>query len=128
MENYCLCCTESHQSATRSCSLSWMIFGVKPVPSLCLSLHLFACVLRRLSSRLDNIRKTACGDGQSHCLLCGASFGPQGVTAVLCVQCKKVGGYLDSFCLNRDRKQTLHLFPENVRTGFLFTIFSILLC
>lgn len=51
-------------------------------------------VLRRLSSRLDNIKKTVCGDGQSHCLLCGASFGPQGVTAVLCVQCKKVAGYL----------------------------------
>ncbi|XP_068609465.1 rabphilin-3A [Brachionichthys hirsutus] len=43
----------------------------------------------RLSSRLDNIKKTACGDGHSHCLLCGSSFGPQGVTAVLCVQCKK---------------------------------------
>ncbi|AWO95880.1 putative rabphilin-3A-like [Scophthalmus maximus] len=45
--------------------------------------------IERLSSRLDNIKKTVCGDGQSHCLLCGASFGPQGVTAVLCVQCKK---------------------------------------
>ncbi|XP_067339806.1 rabphilin-3A isoform X2 [Channa argus] len=44
--------------------------------------------IERLSSRLDNIRKTACGDGQSHCLLCGASFGLQGVTAVLCVQCR----------------------------------------
>ncbi|TMS08236.1 Rabphilin-3A [Larimichthys crocea] len=65
-----------------------MVFGVKPVPSFLWS-HLFACVLRRLSSRLDNIKKTACGDGQSHCLLCGASFGPQGVTAVLCVECKK---------------------------------------
>nr|XP_046230447.1 double C2-like domain-containing protein beta [Scatophagus argus] len=43
----------------------------------------------RLSSRLDSIKKTACGDGQSHCLLCGTSFGPQGVSAVLCVQCKK---------------------------------------
>uniref|UniRef100_A0A669ER96 Rabphilin 3A n=1 Tax=Oreochromis niloticus TaxID=8128 RepID=A0A669ER96_ORENI len=43
----------------------------------------------RLSSRLDNIKKTACGDGELRCLLCGASFGPQGVTAVLCVQCKK---------------------------------------
>lgn len=43
--------------------------------------------IERLSTRLDNIKKTACGDGQSHCLLCGASFGPQGVTAVLCVQC-----------------------------------------
>uniref|UniRef100_A0A8D3AEC1 Rabphilin 3A homolog (mouse), b n=1 Tax=Scophthalmus maximus TaxID=52904 RepID=A0A8D3AEC1_SCOMX len=50
--------------------------------------------IERLSSRLDNIKKTVCGDGQSHCLLCGASFGPQGVTAVLCVQCKKVAGYL----------------------------------
>ncbi|XP_030006284.1 rabphilin-3A isoform X2 [Sphaeramia orbicularis] len=45
--------------------------------------------IERLSTRLDNIKKTACGDGQSHCLLCGASFGPQGVTAVLCVQCNK---------------------------------------
>ncbi|XP_059214359.1 rabphilin-3A [Centropristis striata] len=45
--------------------------------------------IERLSSRLDNIKKTACGDGQSHCLLCGASFGPQGVTAVLCVHCNK---------------------------------------
>ncbi|CAG5867685.1 unnamed protein product [Menidia menidia] len=43
----------------------------------------------RLSSRLDNIKKTACGDGLSRCLLCGESFGPHGVTAVLCVQCKK---------------------------------------
>ncbi|KAM8743154.1 rabphilin-3A [Acanthopagrus schlegelii] len=45
--------------------------------------------IERLSSRLDNIKKTACGDGRSHCLLCGATFGPQGVTAVLCVQCQK---------------------------------------
>ncbi|XP_041667303.1 rabphilin-3A [Cheilinus undulatus] len=45
--------------------------------------------IERLSSRLDNIKKTACGDGQTQCLLCGAAFGPQGVTAVLCVQCKK---------------------------------------
>ncbi|KAA8584276.1 hypothetical protein FQN60_008061 [Etheostoma spectabile] len=34
--------------------------------------------IERLSSRLHNIKKTACGNGQSHCLLCGASFGPQG--------------------------------------------------
>ncbi|XP_074546376.1 rabphilin-3A isoform X2 [Halichoeres trimaculatus] len=44
--------------------------------------------IERLSNRLDDIRKTACGDGQSQCLLCGATFGPQGVSAVLCVQCK----------------------------------------
>ncbi|XP_014830654.1 PREDICTED: rabphilin-3A-like [Poecilia mexicana] len=46
--------------------------------------------IERLSSRLDSIKKTACGDGQSRCLLCGTSFGAQGVTAVLCSQCKKV--------------------------------------
>ncbi|XP_072310411.1 rabphilin-3A isoform X2 [Eucyclogobius newberryi] len=43
----------------------------------------------RLSTRLDNIKKTACGDGQSLCLICGAGFGPQGVTAVLCAHCNK---------------------------------------
>lgn len=63
-------------------------------------------VLRRLSSHLDNIKKTACGDGHSHCLLCGVSFGPQGVTAVLCVQCKKVGGCLYSSCLMPEDVQT----------------------
>ncbi|MED6271001.1 hypothetical protein CHARACLAT_015983, partial [Characodon lateralis] len=45
--------------------------------------------IERMSSRLDIIKKTACGDGQSHCLLCGASFGAQRVTAVLCAKCKK---------------------------------------
>lgn len=45
--------------------------------------------IERLSTRLDNIKKTACGDGQSHCLICGAAFGPQGVTAVLCAHCNK---------------------------------------
>ncbi|XP_049460422.1 rabphilin-3A [Epinephelus fuscoguttatus] len=45
--------------------------------------------IERLTSRLDNIKKTACGDGQSRCLLCGTAFGPQGATAVLCVQCNK---------------------------------------
>ncbi|CAL1567981.1 unnamed protein product [Knipowitschia caucasica] len=45
--------------------------------------------IARLSTRLDNIKKTACGDGQSLCLICGAGFGPQGVTAVLCAHCNK---------------------------------------
>ncbi|KAJ0057536.1 hypothetical protein NL108_009289 [Boleophthalmus pectinirostris] len=45
--------------------------------------------IERLSTRLDNIKKTACGDGQSLCLICGAGFGPQGVTAVLCAHCNK---------------------------------------
>ncbi|XP_072227657.1 rabphilin-3A [Leuresthes tenuis] len=54
----------------------------------------------RLSSRLDNIKKTACGDGLSRCLLCGESFGPQGVTAVLCVQCKKHMCSKCGICMN----------------------------
>uniref|UniRef100_G3PSF6 Rabphilin 3A homolog (mouse), b n=1 Tax=Gasterosteus aculeatus TaxID=69293 RepID=G3PSF6_GASAC len=45
--------------------------------------------IQRLSSRLEDIRRTARGDGRSHCLLCGASLGPQGVTAALCVRCNK---------------------------------------
>lgn len=53
-----------------------------------------ACARRRLSSRLDDIKKTACGDGHSHCLLCGAAFGLQGLAPVLCVHCRNVGGLL----------------------------------
>ncbi|KAM8828225.1 rabphilin-3A isoform 2-T2 [Spinachia spinachia] len=45
--------------------------------------------IERLSSRLEDIRRTACGDGRSHCLLCGTSLGPQGVTAALCTRCNK---------------------------------------
>ncbi|KAL6096480.1 rph3a [Pungitius sinensis] len=45
--------------------------------------------IERLSSRLEDIRKTARGDGRSQCLLCGASLGPQGVTAALCARCNK---------------------------------------
>lgn len=104
MGNCCLCCTESDARWWKTCE------------SFRLCSHFFACVLRRLSSRLDSIKRTACGDGQSHCLLCGASFAAQGVTAVLCVQCKKVGGYLNCFCLNGEGKQTLHLLPEDVKT------------
>lgn len=73
--------TNTRPSTTRRCSLT------QTMPS-----RSFACARRRLSSRLDSIKKTACGDGHSHCLLCGVSFGPQGVSAVLCVQCKNVGG------------------------------------
>ncbi|XP_061764139.1 rabphilin-3A [Nerophis ophidion] len=43
----------------------------------------------RLSSHLDDIRKTACGDGHSRCFVCGSAFGTAGVTAVLCAHCTK---------------------------------------
>ena len=104
--------------------LGWS-FWCRNLCQVCVS-----CVLRRLSSRLDNIKKTACGDGRSHCLLCGATFGPQGVTAVLCVQCQKVGGHLDSFRLSRGWKQTRVLLPRGCKdssawTGFLFTVLSL---
>uniref|UniRef100_A0A674AJQ6 Rabphilin-3A-like n=1 Tax=Salmo trutta TaxID=8032 RepID=A0A674AJQ6_SALTR len=43
----------------------------------------------RFATRLDSMKKTACGDGQSRCLLCGETFGQQGVNSVLCSHCKK---------------------------------------
>ncbi|XP_077398388.1 rabphilin-3A isoform X2 [Vanacampus margaritifer] len=42
-----------------------------------------------LSIRLEDARRTACGDGRSACLLCSATFGAGGVTAALCVRCRK---------------------------------------
>ncbi|XP_051906655.1 rabphilin-3A isoform X1 [Hippocampus zosterae] len=42
-----------------------------------------------LSIRLEDAQRTACGDGRSACLLCGAAFGGSGVTASLCVRCRK---------------------------------------
>ncbi|XP_056275327.1 rabphilin-3A-like [Pseudoliparis swirei] len=43
----------------------------------------------RLINRLDDMKKTVCGDGQSRCLLCGEQFGPPGVSSVVCEDCKK---------------------------------------
>ncbi|XP_053501873.1 rabphilin-3A [Ictalurus furcatus] len=43
----------------------------------------------RLANRLDTIKRTACGDGYSQCLLCGQQFGLMGVSTVMCDECKK---------------------------------------
>ncbi|XP_058644501.1 rabphilin-3A isoform X5 [Onychostoma macrolepis] len=43
----------------------------------------------RLVNRLDSMKRTACGDGDSRCLLCGQQFGLAGVSAVVCAECKK---------------------------------------
>ncbi|XP_051765003.1 rabphilin-3A isoform X3 [Ctenopharyngodon idella] len=43
----------------------------------------------RLVNRLDSMKRTACGDGYSRCLLCGQQFGLTGVSAVVCAECKK---------------------------------------
>ncbi|XP_037337539.2 rabphilin-3A-like [Pungitius pungitius] len=43
----------------------------------------------RLINRLDDMKKTVCGDGQSRCLLCGEQFGSPGVSSVVCEDCKK---------------------------------------
>ncbi|XP_056592437.1 rabphilin-3A isoform X1 [Triplophysa dalaica] len=43
----------------------------------------------RLVNRLDSMKRTACGDGYSRCLLCGQQFGLAGVSAVVCADCKK---------------------------------------
>uniref|UniRef100_A0AAR2KBF1 Rabphilin 3A homolog (mouse), b n=1 Tax=Pygocentrus nattereri TaxID=42514 RepID=A0AAR2KBF1_PYGNA len=43
---------------------------------------------RRLMNRLDNMKKTVCGDGLSRCLLCGEQLGSLG-KSVVCEDCKK---------------------------------------
>ncbi|MCJ8742348.1 hypothetical protein PDJAM_G00080950 [Pangasius djambal] len=43
----------------------------------------------RLVNRLDTIKRTACGDGYSQCLLCGQQLGLMGVSTVMCDECKK---------------------------------------
>ncbi|XP_072244358.1 rabphilin-3A-like [Leuresthes tenuis] len=43
----------------------------------------------RLINKLDDIKKTVCGDGVSRCLLCGEQFGSPGVSSVVCEDCKK---------------------------------------
>ncbi|XP_051972636.1 rabphilin-3A-like isoform X1 [Xyrauchen texanus] len=43
----------------------------------------------RLVNRLDSMKRTACGDGYSHCLLCGEQFGLVAINAVVCADCKK---------------------------------------
>ncbi|KAL7836397.1 hypothetical protein AOLI_G00276810 [Acnodon oligacanthus] len=42
----------------------------------------------RLMNRLDNMKKTVCGDGLSRCLLCGEQLGSLG-KSVVCEDCKK---------------------------------------
>uniref|UniRef100_A0A8C5HYC2 Rabphilin-3A-like n=1 Tax=Gouania willdenowi TaxID=441366 RepID=A0A8C5HYC2_GOUWI len=43
----------------------------------------------RLINRLDDMKKTVCGDGLSRCLLCGEQLGSPGVSSVVCEDCKK---------------------------------------
>nr|XP_015221628.1 PREDICTED: rabphilin-3A isoform X2 [Lepisosteus oculatus] len=43
----------------------------------------------RLVTRLDDMRKNACGDGMSRCVLCGEQLGVDGVASVVCEDCKK---------------------------------------
>ncbi|XP_068167809.1 rabphilin-3A-like [Antennarius striatus] len=43
----------------------------------------------RLINRLDDMKKTVCGDGMSRCLLCGETLGSPGVNSVVCEDCKK---------------------------------------
>ncbi|KAJ7994264.1 hypothetical protein DPEC_G00264080 [Dallia pectoralis] len=43
----------------------------------------------RLVNRLDDMKKTVCGDGVNRCLLCGEQLGAPGVSSVVCEDCKK---------------------------------------
>uniref|UniRef100_A0A3P8VNP0 RabBD domain-containing protein n=1 Tax=Cynoglossus semilaevis TaxID=244447 RepID=A0A3P8VNP0_CYNSE len=45
----------------------------------------------RLINHLDDMKKTACGDGVSRCLLCGEQLNLHGISAVVCEDCKKCG-------------------------------------
>lgn len=43
----------------------------------------------RLINRLDDMKKTVCGDGVSRCFVCGEQLGSPGVNSVVCEDCKK---------------------------------------
>ncbi|XP_077378760.1 rabphilin-3A-like isoform X1 [Festucalex cinctus] len=43
----------------------------------------------RLINRLDDMKKTVCGDGLSRCVLCGEQLGTPEVSSVVCEDCKK---------------------------------------
>uniref|UniRef100_A0AAY3ZZI5 Rabphilin 3A homolog (mouse), b n=1 Tax=Denticeps clupeoides TaxID=299321 RepID=A0AAY3ZZI5_9TELE len=62
----------------------------------------------RLVNRLDNMKKTVCGDGVSRCLLCGEQLGTPGVSSVVCEDCKKVR----------------HFFPLLIQTLFKVKLFG----
>uniref|UniRef100_A0A672T9C2 Rabphilin-3A-like n=1 Tax=Sinocyclocheilus grahami TaxID=75366 RepID=A0A672T9C2_SINGR len=61
----------------------------------------------RLVNRLDSMKRTACGDGYSRCLLCSQQFGLAGVSAVVCAECKKELHILLPH--NQRNKSTCHL-------------------
>uniref|UniRef100_A0A3B1KFR8 Rabphilin 3A-like (without C2 domains) n=1 Tax=Astyanax mexicanus TaxID=7994 RepID=A0A3B1KFR8_ASTMX len=44
----------------------------------------------RLIERLENMRRSAVGNGLSQCLLCGEALGLLGTPSVLCLDCCKV--------------------------------------
>ncbi|KAL2095011.1 hypothetical protein ACEWY4_009730 [Coilia grayii] len=46
----------------------------------------------RLVERLENMRRSAVGNGLSQCLLCGEALGMLGAPSVLCQHCCKVRG------------------------------------
>lgn len=45
---------------------------------------------RRLMERLENMKRSAVGNGLSQCLLCGEALGLLGTPSVLCFDCCKV--------------------------------------
>lgn len=61
-------------------------------------------MIRKLIDRLDNMKKHATGNGSSQCVLCADSFGMLGASAVICVDCRKVG------LLEDTKKKKMHLF------------------
>lgn len=72
---------------------------------------------RRLVNRLDNMKKTVCGDGVSRCLLCGEQLGAMGVNAVVCEDCKKVTNITYP---NPNECRAVHLYGLNALLNFIF--------
>lgn len=67
------------------------------------------CCCRRLINRLDDMKKTVCGDGISRCLLCREQLGSPGVSSVVCEDCKKVSGAQSSAAILTTSEKTLKI-------------------
>uniref|UniRef100_A0A3B3SHU1 Rabphilin 3A-like (without C2 domains) n=1 Tax=Paramormyrops kingsleyae TaxID=1676925 RepID=A0A3B3SHU1_9TELE len=52
--------------------------------------HREQCRVGRLVDRLDNMKKSAVGNGLTQCLLCGEILGLLGLPSVICQDCCKV--------------------------------------
>ncbi|KAG9341433.1 hypothetical protein JZ751_019242 [Albula glossodonta] len=72
------------------------MFGNSADQWVCPNDRQLALRAKRLVERLENMRKSAVGNGLSQCLLCGEVLGLLGTPSVFCQDCHKV-------CINIER-------------------------